>query len=128
MAIYNGTGFGYGELISYTNFTVATSPAAISNLGVVFREELVTDKNKASSMIKVMDTFFVPQQEMWNQTYIVVEYPPEITLPKTITDFSYYSEEEKAMNRTQINCESMQNMDEDITCYREVRFPRIYDK
>jgi hypothetical protein len=51
MAIYNGTGFGYGDLISYTNFTVATSPEAISNLGVVFREELVTEENKTSSMM-----------------------------------------------------------------------------
>ena len=51
MAIYNGTGFGFGDLISYTNFTVATSPEAISNLGVVFREELVTEENKTSSMM-----------------------------------------------------------------------------
>lgn len=59
MGIYNGTGFGFGDLISFTNFTATASPEVVSDAGVVFGEELVPSINPKTP-IKVMDTFFVP--------------------------------------------------------------------
>jgi hypothetical protein len=98
MTAYNGTGFGYGNMLSYTNFTVAkVTPNIVSDLGVVFKQDLVPDIS--SEPILVLDTYFAPYQVLWNGSYFVVEYPQEITLPG-LYDFTGYTDKEIARNRT----------------------------
>lgn len=99
MAVYNGTGEGYGDFLTYTNFTVETTPAEVTDIGVVF-----SDIEVGLQTVKVVDTYFLPEQEMWNHTYFVVEYPPEIILPAGSVVFADYTDDEKSQNRTLIPC------------------------
>ena len=105
MGIYNGSAEGWGDLMSFTNFTVKTSPAPVNDIGVLFKEEIIADIDPTNPTT-VIDTFFVPSQEMFNGTYFEIIYPPEIVLPLYRTSFSKYSDEEKASNRTLIRCEN----------------------
>lgn len=91
--------------MSYTNFTVKTSPANIFELGVLFKEDLVADIDPVNPITNI-ETFFVPSQEMFNGSYIEVIYPPEIVFSLKQTKFSDFSDEEKNLNRTLIRCEN----------------------
>ena len=71
MAIYNGTGEGYGDLIAYTNFTIKSTPGEIWDLGVRFDEIIVPDIDKKVA-VKIVDTYFVPSQDIFNHSYFVV--------------------------------------------------------
>lgn len=87
MAIYNGTGLGLGTMMSYTNFTVQMTPGEIFDLGVVFKNEIVPSIDPVKP-IKVVDTYFRPSQQVFNDSYFIVEYPEQILLPKEQFNFT----------------------------------------
>ena len=72
-----------------------------------------------------MDTYFVPSVNIWNGTYVDITYPDEIKLPTNILIYAQASDEEKNLNMTQVDCDTIQNMEvSTLECWRVVFFPQ----
>jgi hypothetical protein len=83
----------------------------------------VVDKTTGNKQI-AMDTYFVPSVNIWNDSFVDITYPDEIKLPINILTFAQASDEEKNLNMTEVECDTIQNMEvSTLECWRVVLFP-----
>ena len=79
------------------------------------------------SLVQTLDTYFLPHNRIFNQSVLEFSFPDEIKLPAEDYSNLTATDEEKATNKTLIECDALQGMDwQDLTCYRVVEFIREY--
>lgn len=133
MRLINGTGLQKmdtleervdGPPIISTNFYIEDiEPANLQEIGAQFTETLYNGE-----VVKVVDTYFVPEVNMFPGSYFEVTFPPEIVLPKEDFMFAEATTLEMETNTTEIPCAAIQGIDSpSLTCMRVMEFVRLYN-
>ena len=90
-----------------TEVTAQFVPAPITNFGTELTRVVHPEGEPDAKVVNALDIYFTPSVAIFNNSYVEIEFPGEITLPSSIETFDQLTDEMIADPWEPIPCEAV---------------------